>query len=237
MPLVLLVHGYGGSAERFASLTKMPEQGAKRGFVVAVPDGIDGRWALDAHGADAEFLDRLVATVEREFCIDRNRVHAVGNSLGSAFAILWSCARQDRIASIASATVEFQLGCKRAISIESFHGTADPAVPYQDGAIGVSLPGPVRGTEQNMGDWAALAGCDATPTERRVGSDVVRREWPGCRGRHEVVLFTVEGGGHTWPGADPGEQVGHTTTEIDATVEALAFFRRHPLPARRPGAN
>jgi len=28
-------------------------------------------------------------------------------------------------------------------------------VPYQDGAVGASLPGKVRGTERNMGDWTA----------------------------------------------------------------------------------
>jgi polyhydroxybutyrate depolymerase len=229
MPLVLLVHGYAGNAARFSALTRMTELGARRGVIVAVPDGIDGRWMLDAHGADADFLDALVEHVERTHCVDRNRLHTVGNSLGSAFAILWSCARQDRVASIASVTVEFQLGCTGPMSIESFHGTSDPAVPYQDGAVGASLPGPVRGTEQNMADWASLAGCSAEPRQRRVGSDVVRRSWPGCRGTNEVVLYTVEGGGHTWPGADQTQQAGHTTDQVDAAAEILTFFRRHPL--------
>lgn len=227
LPLVLLVHGFSSNAQAFSSLTRLPQQGARDGFLVATPDGIDGRWQLDPHGTDADFLDALVDQLTSAYCVDVDRIHAAGMSLGSAFATSYSCARQDRIASIALVTVEFQLGCDTPMSIVAFHGTADPLVPYTDGAIGLSLPGPVRGTELNMGDWATLGGCDASPRVRRIGAEVVRRTWPGCRAGHDVVLYTVEGGGHTWPGADPALSVTPTTDEVDATAAALRFFARH----------
>ncbi len=229
VPLVLLFHGFGSNADRFAELTQLPEQGAERGVVVATPDAGDGQWELAADGADAAFVDAVVEEVTSTFCIDLDHVSVVGMSLGSAFAITYACARQDRIAAIASVTVEFLLGCEKAMSIVAFHGTADAAVPYQDGAVGASLPGPVRGTELNMTDWATLDGCRPEPSVERVGSDVVRRTWSGCAQGTDVVLYSVEGGGHTWPGADPAEQVGHTTDQVDATAESLAFLTRHGL--------
>jgi polyhydroxybutyrate depolymerase len=227
-PLVLLFHGFSSNPASFSTLTRLPAKGAAKGFLVATPEGIDGRWQLDPHGTDAGFIDALVAELTGTFCVDLHNVHAAGMSLGSAFGLLYSCARQDEIASFVAVTVEFQLGCTKPMSILAFHGTEDPLVPYQDGKIGASLPTPVRGTELNMGDWAKLAECESEARLRRVGSEVIRRTWPGCRARSEVVLFTIEGGGHTWPGADPGLGVTHTTDQVDATAEALRFFVRNP---------
>ena len=229
VPLVLLVHGFSSDPERFSSLTRLPARGAADGFLVATPQGTGGQWQLDAHGSDAAFLDALVDELTATYCVDLRAVHAAGMSLGSAFGLLYSCARQDEIASFVAVTVEFQLGCTAPMSILAFHGTEDPLVPYQDGKIGASLPGPVRGTELNMADWAELGGCRPQPRTRRIGSEVVRSTWTGCRGETDVVLYTVEGGGHTWPGADPERQVTHTTEQVDATAEALTFFRHHPL--------
>jgi polyhydroxybutyrate depolymerase len=228
VPLVLLFHGYSSNPELFSTLTRLPAKGAAKGFLVATPEGIDGRWQLDPHGTDAVFIDALVDELTSKYCVDLRHVHAAGMSLGSAFGLLYSCARQDEIGSFVAVTVEFQLGCTQPMSILAFHGTEDPLVPYQDGKIGASLPTPVRGTELNMGDWAKLAGCEAQPRQQRIGSEVVRASWPGCRTSNDVVLFTVEGGGHTWPGADPALQVTHTTGQVDATAEALRFFLRHP---------
>ena len=49
----------------------------------------------------------------------------------------------------------------------------------------------------------------------------------------EVVLFTIEGGGHTWPNGWQylGEAIiGKTTKDIDATALLVDFLKRHPLP-------
>lgn len=229
VPLVLLFHGFSSNPERFSDLTRLPAEGAAAGALVATPEGTGGQWGLDAHGADAAFVDALVDELTNTYCVDLDRVSVVGMSLGSAFAIIYACARQDEIAAIATVTVEFQLGCEEPIPIVAFHGTADPSVPYENGAVGASLPGPVRGTELNMADWAELDGCGPEPTVEQVGADVVRRRWENCRHDTDVVLYTVEGGGHAWPGAGPGSQLGHTTSEIDATSESLEFLDRHPL--------
>jgi polyhydroxybutyrate depolymerase len=63
----------------------------------------------------------------------------------------------------------------------------------------------------------------------------VRREVYGsCRDGAEVVLYAVEGGGHTWPGGLqylPARIVGRTSRDIDASELIWGFFKRF---ARRP---
>jgi polyhydroxybutyrate depolymerase len=46
-----------------------------------------------------------------------------------------------------------------------------------------------------------------------------------------VVLYTIEGGGHTWPGGPPvGWRVGRVSRDLDATRTMIDFFDRHPQP-------
>jgi polyhydroxybutyrate depolymerase len=228
-PIILLFYGFGSDPAQFAALTRLPSRGARAGYLVVVPhtQGSESEWDLNAHGPDAQFVDTVVTSVEANYCVDRSAVYAVGFSAGAAFAIVYSCARERSIAGLATVAVEFQLGCTRPMSILAFHGTDDPLVPYQNGAIGLSLPGlKVRGTERNMGDWARLDHCRTPPSGRTLSSQVVRQQWDGCAKGTSVTLYTVVGGGHSWPGADPSKAIGLTTQQISATTLALAFFHR-----------
>ena len=210
--------------------TGLPELARAAGDVVITPDGGGGTWQIDAHGSDATFVDAVVDKVAQSTCVDLNRVGAAGFSAGAAFAILYSCARPSMIAVVATVAVDFQLGCTKPMSILAFHGTKDPAVPFQDGAIGLSLPGvKVRGTELNLGDWARLDGCQPPPETRSIGTEVTRQSWAGCQSDTEVVLYRIEGGGHTWPGADPASGIGLTTQQVSATNQIVAFLARHRL--------
>ena len=59
-----------------------------------------------------------------------------------------------------------------------------------------------------------------------------RREYTNCANDAAVVLYTIRGGGHTWPGGKPMPEwmVGRTSRNIDATSQMWAFFREHRLP-------
>jgi polyhydroxybutyrate depolymerase len=65
-----------------------------------------------------------------------------------------------------------------------------------------------------------------------VAADVTRLEFTGCADDAAVVLYTILGGGHSWPGGKPMPAwlVGRTSRSIDATREMWAFFREHQLP-------
>lgn len=234
-PLILLFHGSGSNAVRMSAYTQLPRRAAARGYLVATPDAINGQWtvsAADAKTPDHDFVVALIDTLSKRFCVDPARVYAAGFSLGSGFTAITGCGLADRIAAIGLASAEFLLPpCRRTLPVMAFHGTSDPAVAYADGGQGASFPGVrVRGVERNMGDWARLDGCRARPVVHHVGREVIRRTWPGCRAGAEVILFTVVGGGHTWPGSPiPNPVAGVTTTQVSATGQLLDFFGRHRL--------
>ncbi|GAG17084.1 unnamed protein product, partial [marine sediment metagenome] len=53
-----------------------------------------------------------------------------------------------------------------------------------------------------------------------------------CTNDAEVIFYTLNGGGHTWPGGGllPGWLVGEISTDINASPELWSFFSNHPLP-------
>ena len=193
--------------------------------------------APGARTADLAFVSALIADLSSRYCVDRSRVYAAGISLGAEFSAIVGCTPQDHIAAIGLVAAEFLLRpCRGPIPVIAFHGTADPIVAYRSGAIGSALPGiPVIGVEQNLAHWAALDHCATGPRLGRVGTKVVRRAWRGCADGSTVVLYTVLGGGHTWPGSPitlPATAYGPTTRQVDATGLMLAFFDGHRLVRR-----
>jgi len=68
--------------------------------------------------------------------------------------------------------------------------------------------------------WARRNRCAPTPVDAEVAPDVIRREYAACVDHADVVLYTVEGGGHTWPGGEPlpAWLSGSTSRSIDATL-------------------
>ncbi len=234
-PLLLLFHGFKGSGAEIGQYTGLPEQASADGYLVASPDGKGKTWQVDAHGTDAAFVAALVAHLEATHCVDERRVYLAGFSAGAAFTLIYSCQHESQVAAMATVAVDFQLGCTRPISLIAFHGTLDPAVPFTDGTKGASLPDvAVRGTELNMGDWARLDHCAPTPTDTTIGSQVTRQVWPGCASGTAVVLYRIEGGGHTWPGAAIDDGGGLTTAPDPGRLAHPRLLR--PAPRLSPSA-
>ncbi len=220
---------------------------------------------------DVSFLGALVARVGEDLCVDTSRVYATGISNGGLMSSALACRLPDVFAAVAPVSgVTFLDGCEDGppVSYQAIYGTADNVLPY-DGGLG----GPIRGflssnplddsaadRDEQQGQissiafpsvddalvlWADRNDCATRPDETRISDEVVRRSWPGCAGGAEVVLYVVEGGGHSWPGTplfngNAAEQAdtaagglasvaGTTTMDISATELAWEFFQRHQL--------
>lgn len=230
VPLVLNLHGSGSNALQATAYGDVARQGTERGMIVVAPDAIDGRWELLPVGTDGEFLDALLADVASRYCVDEDRVHAVGMSLGAWRAAAQACGFPGRIASIALVTVEVPAEECEPMPVVAFHGTDDPVVAYGEGggtidpadAVNAGLPG----TLENMDGWATFGGCGAEAEVSEIGDDVTHHVWPDCDEGVGVELYTIIGGGHTWPAAEIA--IGPTTQTIDATQLALDWFEAHP---------
>jgi polyhydroxybutyrate depolymerase len=149
-----------------------------------------------------------------------------------------SCTLSDRIAAVgmvgaAHLTPWSWCTDPRPVPMIAFHGTADGATPYNGGTSWVSsraFPDIPTWTA----NWARRNRCGPNPIESVVAADVTRLEYTNCADEAAVVLYTILGGGHTWPGggALPEWFVGTTSRSIDASSQMWAFFREHPLPSR-----
>jgi polyhydroxybutyrate depolymerase len=121
----------------------------------------------------------------------------------------------------------------------AFHGTADPFVPYGGAPRGWLNPtAPFPDIETWVDDWRRRNHCASNAVYTNVNVHVTRREYRSCADNAAVVLYTIKGGGHQWPGGKPIPEwiVGPTTREIDATALMWAFFKDHPLrPAQTTG--
>lgn len=230
--LILLFHGSGSDAVQQSAYSQLPARGAEAGFFVATPDALGGRWDLARPGtptADQAFVTALLADLGSRYCIARDRVDAAGISLGSQFAALMACNPANHLAAVGLVAAEYLIRpCTGPIPVLAFHGTADPIVPYADGGTGRSVPGiPVVGAVTNLTAWAHLDGCSSVPRTDTVTPTVVRRRWVQCRRGSTVTLYSVLGGGHTWPGSPvvlSSAAFGPTDRSLDATGLMLRFF-------------
>ena len=230
-PLVLNLHGSGSNAIEQTVYSQMAAKAGDRGMITVTPDAVDGEWQLTATGSDDELLTTLVERIAGAYCVDENRVHIAGMSLGAWKAAVTACAHPDRFASIALVTVEVHPPACGPMPVVAFHGTADRTVPYGEGADpGITVSGPnaaLPGARDNIVRWAGSAGCEPDPVEAQIGADVLHWRFEGCDPGVGVELYTVQGGGHTWPGSPI--TIGATTDTVDATALALDWFESHPL--------
>ena len=232
-PLIFNLHGSGSNAIWASTNADLPRRAGTRGFITVAPQANGTDWELSPAGADADFLLELLDTIQSSYCIDLTRTHAMGLSLGAWKAAATACELDGRFASLALVTVEVFPGVCEPMPAVAFHGTADNVMPYGEGgeevvplsAFNATLPGAL----ENMRSWATSGGCQIEPTTEAIGDDVILRRYPACSAGVEVELYTVLGGGHTWPGAvhtvGPPE---FTTQTISATDLALDFFEAHP---------
>jgi polyhydroxybutyrate depolymerase len=245
-PLVLVFHGGGGRASGIAPHTGFSRLAEREGFVVAYPQGLNGRWndgrGYAATHDDVGFMRALLDTLERELAIDPRRVYATGISNGAMFAYRLACDLPGVFAAVAPVAgampADLAPACAHTqpVSVLAFQGTADPLMPYAGGGV-ARRRGRVLSAERSIAFWATTSGCAAAPVTTdepdRVtdGTRVRRTEYGACREGRAVELYTIEGGGHTWPGGPPvGGSVGQVTREIDATPVIWAFFAEHPRP-------
>ncbi len=237
-PLVISMHGaamWGAAQEETSQWNTVAE---REGFMVVYPSGAKGNGPRHWEEEDVTFISELIDTLEAAYNIDPTRIYANGLSNGGGMAFVLSCMLSDRIAAVGmvgSAQLLPWSWCTdpRPVPMISFHGTADRFTPYHGGSSWVA-PRPFPSMVTWTANWARRNRCAPEPIDSPVAADVTRRSYTNCADGADVVLYTIEGGGHTWPGGKPLPEwfAGPTTRSIDASSQMWAFFREHPLPRK-----
>ena len=239
--LVINLHGAGMDGSQQAAVTGYNGVADQYGFVVAYPDGIDASWA-DGRGAslpdregidDVGFLATLIDQLSNEYRIPPGRVFVTGMSAGAFMANRLVCDRADLIAAVApvAGTLGVGVPCapSRPVSVMAVHGTADPVVPYGGGTmIGRGGPSDIVSAPALAERWREINRCPGPlVTDPAAGGEVQEMAAAGCAGGTEVVLVSINGGGHTWPAGRfslPADVVGPTSFAVDASGASAQFF-------------
>lgn len=242
-PLVIFLHGSGGTAAGFERGTQLSVQAEKQRFVVAYPQALSrsGEWNIgccnEAYARkinDLDFIRQIVDRTAADLAIDLDRVYIGGASAGAAMAYTVACEAAERFAAIGSiAGGLFATDCtpRADVSVLQIHGTKDQISPYggcSPTTVACGDPSATRpAIEPMMARVRQLFACP-TPTITRDGP-VTRTTATLCRGGTEVTLMTVEGGVHDGP---LGSATGGTVASADVPA-VVTFFLAHPRPSRR----
>lgn len=232
MPLVIELHGRGSNAFEQEQLSQMSAKADEEGFVVVYPQALGAPPTWHARGglqavADVTFLRDLTDFLEERMSIDPARIYTSGFSNGGGMANRLGCDLASRYAAIASVSGAYVLDgtCRaaRPLPVVAFHGTSDEIVPYTGDSV---LP-PI---ENWAAGWASRNGCGPVPTVTHQQGDATGRTWQSCDMDATVTLYSIEGGGHIWPGSSLVQLFDQGSQGIVATDVIWDFFEAHPLP-------
>ena len=251
MPVVVALHGLTANGRMLARFSGLNEKADRCGFIVVYPNG--GLLAFNAGGVaarrgpdDVAFINRMLDELSAHVCVDQCRVYATGLSNGGMMCYRLACELSHRFAAIASVSGPMAiLDCCpcHPVSVLHFHGTCDRELPYNGPRKGEKSLIQYHPVTETIAIWAARNGCTAEPMIEQMPdrcpdcTTVTRTTYgPGCCGA-EVVLYTINGGGHTWPGREPPARfMGLSTKDIVANDIMWEFFLQHPRCCLTPVA-
>jgi len=256
-PLVIVLHGGGGQGKNMDALTGFNTESDREGFVAIYPDAVGRNWNdgrgdpnIKSQAADIDdvsFISALIDRLEKDLSINKKMIYVTGISNGAMMSHRLGCELSAKIAAIAPvagnipAKMQPVWSPSHPLSVLIISGTGDPLVPWGGGDVTfLTLKrGRVISVADTVKFWVVTNGCAAGPETFQLpdidstdGTITTVESYKGCNGKAEVVLYTVKGGGHTWPGGLQymnESSIGKTSRDFNATATIWQFFKLHPL--------
>ena len=223
-PLLLLLHGGGGSANKMVNFTGFDKLAKDVGLIIVCPDGVDRHWndgrEETGHRAEKEqvddvgFVRKILDTLDLELSIDNQRVFASGISNGAMMSYRLALELPDRIAAIGAVVGALpepflqRVWQGRPVPAIIINGTSDPLVPFSGGDVGSNRKklGRVVSVPDTVAFWAQRNQCMDKPrvtdlplNGMKSGLTVKKTIYANCRDGADIEFYAVIGGGHTWP--------------------------------------
>ena len=203
-PVIIGLHGGSGVISHFDEKTGLGDAGVSRGYVVLIPQGINGAWSVGGHtttaaaanAADIKFLFDIVDDASKQVPINSNALFLVGHSNGAGFAYSLAAQYPERVTGVGIYAGSLGGNVPTGpVNVLHIHGTNDTNVQY-DGGIGPNSGQVNPPVSETMEKWVAPLTLPVKTTTT-LNSFVVEDRWEDPT--HTVVLWSVIGGTHAWP--------------------------------------
>lgn len=256
LPLLIVLHGAFSTAGKLEKQSGFSLLADRQGFLVVYPNGM-GLFGLLRHWNsghccgkarkkgidDVAFISAVIQEVAQRLRVDHSRIYVAGHSNGGMMAYRFAAESEDPVAGIAavSATIggrpskedpEWRIPPPEApVSLLAIHGREDTHVPYQGGR-GERSHGTIEtiSVQDSVDLWVRRDECDSTPMpEHLLSGRVIRQSWVNCIQQTAVVLYTLEGWDHDWPGGpffDP-LPLDDPLRGFDAAAVIWDFLQQH----------
>ncbi|MSP56520.1 MAG: hypothetical protein EXR69_13105 [Myxococcales bacterium] len=212
-PLVILLHGYGVTADFQEVVFGLGQRVDALQFILVKPEGTvdgDGKQFWNATSECCDFDDSGVDDVaylkalidEARSLYPTSTASLVGHSNGGFMSYRMACEtpeRVDRVAVLAGAVYKDESDCIGAepVSVLHIHGTEDDTIAYESDA---GHAGALESAER----WAQKAGCGSDPVvlgttdymANAAGEETTINQWQGCAAGIDVQLWRAEGSDH-----------------------------------------
>ena len=240
IPLVIVMHGGGGSAVRIASYAQMNTKADAEKFIVVYPEGVKGGvlkirtwnagWCCGFSNAnnidDVGFIDTMLNKLIGQYAINTKRIYATGMSNGGFMSYRLACEMPNRIAAIAPVeTTMVMPSCNpsKAVPVIHFHSYLDSNVPYL-GGLGSGFSNHHNSpTDSVLNAWAIFDSCSVKNDTIVDNSQYTLVKWTNCKCQSEIHYYITTDGGHLWPGNTPG------SVFVNATDKMWDFFKNYSL--------
>ncbi len=241
-PLVLVCHGYSGTAQGIMDYSQFNALAEEFGFAVCYPQGtLDGSnttffnvgydFQNNQTVDDVAFVEELIDSLQAMHSLSEQDVFCTGMSNGGDFSYMLACQASETFKAIAPVAgmimQDIMDDCNpiNEVSILEIHGTQDNVTYWQgdpnnnDGwGAYPSIPNTID-FFTNMFGLNTLVSAAFPNIDPVDGSTVSTDKYTEDGSCTEVWLYTVNDGGHDWPGA-------WGNMDISASREAWLFFEQ-----------
>jgi polyhydroxybutyrate depolymerase len=263
MPLVMMLHGAGGSASGTAEHYGWKQLADARGFIAVFPEGLpfdptrpadfkrnpnvwddySGRMDMGKRPDDVGYIRAILDDVATRCAVDRNRIYLTGFSNGASMTFRLAIELSDRLAAVAPVSGHCwhkDITLKRPVPMMFIVGTADPLNPI-NGGLGVNPWGPRTAKPpyaDSVAAWRQAIGAADAPTSTQSDDGATTTTYTGRNGC-PLIYITIDEQGHEWPGARrvlPRTLTGDNRATPDATALIWNFFKDQTLSASPSGS-
>ena len=175
-PLLLSFRGVGATAAMFRTFLNFPREVGSDGIVVnANCLNDESVWST---GRDLPYIDALITKLAATYCVDEDRIFAVGHGPGAQFVSSLGCLRGSKLRGIAPLSGSPPAGatCEGDVAVWISQGNADPLMPLG---------------RANRDFWANRNKCTLNRPKPVEPSSCV--EYDGCTSGHPVVYCEYDG--------------------------------------------